>query len=193
MKSLLFLFFTSFCSILFGQKIINTDQSASKTIYDNLSITFETGSQIVASNQSLFHAYIDNVYSNDPLRFEYDLSGNQIKRYINITISSAKTTINGDTIYDEVEIVQESPQIIETVFQVYPNPTPGPLNIKWNTKEGVQDIQLYDLTGKEIKNYQVNRLTNTIELNISQVPSGVYVLRFITTSGEIISKKVIKK
>lgn len=193
MKSLLFLFFTSFCSILFGQKIINTNQSASKTIYDNLSITFETGSQIVASNQSLFHAYIDNVYSNDPLRFEYDLSGNQIKRYINITISSAKTTINGDTIYDEVEIVQESPQIIETVFQVYPNPTPGPLNIKWNTKEGIQDIQLYDLTGKEIKNYQVNRLTNTIELNISQVPSGVYVLRFITTSGEIISKKVIKK
>lgn len=193
MKSLFFLFSTFFCSILFGQKVISTSQNASKTIYDNSSITFEPGSQIIATNQSLFHAYIDKVYSKDPLNFEYDLSGNQIKRYLSVTVSSSKSIANGNQTFDKVEIVEESPKVMETVFQVYPNPTPGPLNIKWNTKEGVQDIQLYDLTGKEVKNYQVNKLSNNIEVNISNVPAGVYVLRFITASGEVISKKIIKK
>ncbi|MGL5233775.1 MAG: T9SS type A sorting domain-containing protein [Empedobacter falsenii] len=180
-------------NLLFGQKTITGTQSPSAIIYDEQSITFTNGTHIKATSQSKFHAYIDKVYSKDPLNFEYDLSGNQIKRYFNISIVSGKTSSANETTFDKVEIVQESIKEIETVFQVYPNPTPGPLNIKWNTEEGVQDIKLYDLTGKEVKNYQVNKLSNNIEINISNVPAGVYVLRFITSKGEIISKKIIKK
>lgn len=184
--------FILFSSIIFAQKTINSVQNASRTIYDETSITFEPGSQIVSSNQSTYFAYIDNIYAND-LNFEYDLSGNQIKRYLTLVISSGRPNSDNTTSYDIVEIVEELPESIETVFEVYPNPTPGPLNIKWNTQEEIKDIQLYDLTGKEIKNYQLNKLFNRIELNISNVPSGIYMLKFITEKGKIISKKIIKK
>ncbi|MGV0830271.1 T9SS type A sorting domain-containing protein [Empedobacter brevis] len=185
--------FMGICSITFAQKTINTNQDANQVIYDDLSISFEPGFQVIATNQSKFHAYIDKVYSNDPLNFDYDLSGNQIKRYVNITVSSFKSKSPEKISFDRIEIVQEVSDVVETVFQVYPNPTPGPLNIKWNTKEGIQDIQLYDLTGQEVKNYRVNKLSNTIEMDISAVSSGIYVLRFITIKGEVMSKKIIKK
>jgi len=181
------------CSITFAQKTINTNQNENQVIYDDLSISFEPGFQVIGTNQSKFHVYIDKVYSNDPLNFDYDLSGNQIKRYVNITILSSKSKSPEKISFDRIEIVQEVSEVIETIFQVYPNPTPGPLNIKWNTKEGVQDIQLYDLAGQEVKNYRVNKLSNSIEMDISDVSSGIYVLRFITIKGEVMSKKIIKK
>lgn len=192
------LFFIVFCTYSFAQKTVTGIQNPSKIIYDEQSITFTNGTHIKATSQSNFHAYIDKVYSKDPLNFNYDISGNQIKRYFNITIVSGKKSFNNDneTTFDKVEIIPESIKEIETVFQVhqvYPNPTPGPLNIKWNTEDGVQDIQLYDLTGKEIKNYQINKLSNNIEINISNTPPGIYILRFITTKGEVISRKIIKK
>lgn len=180
-------------NLLFGQKTITGVQNPSAIIYDEQSITFTNGTSIKATNQSKFHAYIDKVYSKNPLNFEYDLSGNQIKRYLTITISSGRLNTDNTTSYDKVEIIQETIKEIETVFYVYPNPTSGPLNIKWNTEGGIQDIQLYDLTGQEVKNYQVNKLSNNIEMNISNVAAGIYVLRFITSNGEVISKKIIKK
>ncbi|WP_291119215.1 T9SS type A sorting domain-containing protein [Empedobacter sp. UBA7248] len=195
MRKTLFFILTiiSFSSVL-AQKTITGNQNPSLIVYDEQSITFTNGTHIKATSQSKFHAYIDKVYTKDPLNFNYDISGNQIKRYLNITITSIpKTSSPNMTSFDKIEIVQESIKEIETIFQVYPNPTQGPLNIKWNTTEGVQDIQLYNLAGQEVKNYQVNKLSNNIEMNISNVPSGIYVLRFITTKGEVISRKIIKK
>jgi len=176
-----------------AQKTITGEQNPSLVIYDNQSITFTNGAHIKSTSQSNFHAYIDNVYSNNPLQFEYDPSGNQTRRYLNIMISSHKMSSAGTEIFDKVEIIEESSKVVENLFQIFPNPTSGPLNIKWNSTNGIQDIELYDLTGKQLKNYSINKSSNNIEINISNTPSGVYIIRFITTNGEVISRKIIKK
>lgn len=116
------------------------------------------------------------------LLFSYDESGNQIKRFFEIIVSVPR---------GNVQAVEDS--TIETIFQVVPNPTSGPFNIRWNSTEEIQDIELYDLASIQIKNYTVNRNLGNIEINISSVPAGIYILRFITTKGKVITKKIIKK
>lgn len=197
------LLFIIFCSSSFAQKTINTSQNADQNVSDVQSITFDNGAQIIASNQSNYFAFIDSnsdgvpdydvELTNNTLDFSYDIAGNQIKRLLNIVIVSGRSSSNSEeVIFDKIELI---PEVTETVFQVYPNPSNGPLNIKWNNpKDGVQSIELYDLTGSQVKNYTItNKNSSTVEMNISNVPSGLYILRFITTNGEVINKKIIKK
>lgn len=123
--------------------------------------------------------------TTEVLNFEYDSSGNQIKRSFKLTINSA--SIN--SISNEIELVSE---LNEKSFEVYPNPTPGPLTVRWYN-DGIQDIKLFDLTGREIKNYNFNKTETSIDLNISNLPKGIYIIHFKTTKGDIVSRKIIKK
>lgn len=123
--------------------------------------------------------------STNSLNFEYDSSGNHIKRYFKITINSARTSSD----FDEIELVSD---LNEKSFEVYPNPTPGPLTIRWY-KDSIQDIKLFDLVGTEIKNFNLNKTETSIDLNISNLPKGIYIIHFKTIKGDIVSRKIIKK
>lgn len=204
MKFLIFIIPIILCSIVLGQKVINTNQDPNQNIFANQSIIFEPGAQIIASNQSKLFAFIDANSDGVPdydveltsntLDFSYDVAGNQIKRLLNIVIVSARSSSNSEeVIFDKIELIPETTKT--TVFQVYPNPSNGPLNIRWNNiNDGVESIELYDLAGGQIKNYTItNRGSSTVEINISNVPTGIYIIRFKTNNGEIINKKIIKK
>lgn len=124
-------------------------------------------------------------YAQAKLNFEYDSAGNQIKRFFELKIVSARSS----SLFDEIEIVKEEE---ESIFETYPNPTPGPLTIRWY-KNNITDIKLFNLIGKELRNYKINKSETSIEINISNVPIGIYVIHFMTNQGEVISRKIIKK
>ncbi|RZJ78030.1 MAG: T9SS type A sorting domain-containing protein, partial [Chryseobacterium sp.] len=68
---------------------------------------------------------------------------------------------------------------------VYPNPTNGILNIK--THSDVENVTITNVVGQkiniEIKNNQIN---------MSELPDGVYIVELILKDGQKISKKIIK-
>jgi hypothetical protein len=76
---------------------------------------------------------------------------------------------------------------IETSKQIktaaYPNPTTGVINIETTANE---NVYLYDITGKLIKNITLNKGNNRIDL--TEYPSGNYLLK-----GNTVSTKIIKK
>ncbi len=72
-------------------------------------------------------------------------------------------------------------------IKIYPNPTSDFLYISLN--KGFSNIQVIDVAGKMIKNIQVND-SNNLEINVSNINSGIYFVKFIN-DNEIILKKII--
>ena len=74
-------------------------------------------------------------------------------------------------------------------FTVYPNPVNDVLKIKLD-KTGSYSINLLDLTGKAIAKCEL--IANSLEMNVSEIPSGIYFISMSNlTTGITETKKVI--
>jgi polyvinyl alcohol dehydrogenase (cytochrome) len=71
---------------------------------------------------------------------------------------------------------------------VYPNPAKDKVTIVSNDKTVINDIQLFDLAGKLLKDYQIS--TQQYELNLASLVAGSYVIH-VTTSKQNVSKNII--
>lgn len=84
--------------------------------------------------------------------------------------------ISGTTTY--TTYVTDVPEASE-LFNVYPNPTSGPLFI--NLPVNQAQLRLFDNTGKVVKNMSYPASGN--QLNISELKQGLYILEIVTLSG----------
>ncbi|MXV37945.1 T9SS type A sorting domain-containing protein [Flavobacteriaceae bacterium Ap0902] len=111
------------------------------------------------------------LYNIDELRFVHD--------------NYSGTAYFDDISYDYSKLNVD--EMNSTEFNIYPNPVVDQLFLG-NLKEDVEEMKVYDLTGKIVLN--LNILNNTID--VSALADGVYVLQLKTSNG-IKSKKFIKK
>jgi type 1 fimbria pilin len=81
-----------------------------------------------------------------------------------------------------------------TTFSVFPNPASDVLTINSNSNSQNVNIQLIDITGKQLYAKTLN-MSNTAErVNISALEQGVYLLSINDMdSGKIITKRIVKK
>lgn len=84
----------------------------------------------------------------------------------------------------EAETLLSSKGFASSDFSVYPNPAASHVVI--DTNETIEQITIFDMTGKMVLN------TKNKHLNISHFNTGVYQVRIKTTTG-IAFKKLIKK
>ena len=71
-------------------------------------------------------------------------------------------------------------------FKIYPNPTNDLININSNNNHSFTSVKVYDLSGKMLIESSDNKIS------VSNLSSGVYLLRIMTESGEL-TKKFIKE
>lgn len=76
----------------------------------------------------------------------------------------------------------------ENKFNIFPNPTNDDKTIHWNSTE-METIECYDLNGKKLKVYKIEKNQQTIEFN--QFTRGLYSLIITLKNGEIIREKLI--
>ena len=76
------------------------------------------------------------------------------------------------------------------VDEVYPNPTDS--KIKINLKQGVniKDLYFIDLNGKKLVPKEYLRNKNTLEINVSNLVIGIYILQ-VESDREINKVKII--
>jgi len=79
-------------------------------------------------------------------------------------------------------------------FIVYPNPSEKELIIKSDLIKGENDVQVFDITGKEVlyfPNCNFNQDSKEIKINISTLVPGIYFFR-VKNENSSISGKIIK-
>ena len=85
--------------------------------------------------------------------------------------------------FDDVEENTDSP------LSIYPNPTREKLII---SGDGIQTVKLFDETGKLILANEYDGAEN-VEINMSSLGLGVYLISVRMKNGETINKSVVKK
>lgn len=74
-------------------------------------------------------------------------------------------------------------------FKIYPNPSKDIINISLDVTEKVETIQIYNLQGRLVKEWNTQEIEETsFQLDLSKLNSGMYMLRINDTHIEKITK-----
>ena len=71
------------------------------------------------------------------------------------------------------------------VVVVYPNPVVDNVYVVGD----VASCEIYDLVGKCVKSVS----KNMEEIRVSDLQSGIYMMRFLTKNGNVVTKKIVKQ
>lgn len=121
-------------------------------------------------------------------QYSYDESGNREQRiYIGTTLKSA--SIENSSAFNEEKPITENFGFGE--IKIYPNPTKGNLIVEIPDFEAEKiSILVFNLQGKEIM-YKTGAPNSRNQVNLSNLPSGMYVLK-IVAGQEFSDWKIIK-
>jgi len=120
--------------------------------------------------------------------------------YIGFAVYKSKQSYSGTLIkYDNIKLsaVPNRPTFanvnewISSKFNVYPNPATNVVNITNSENVLVNQITIYDVTGKQLSTQNYNNETQ-LQLNVENLASGIYMLHLETNQG-IAVKKLVKK
>jgi Flp pilus assembly pilin Flp len=94
-------------------------------------------------------------------------------------------------VYGAGSLLTISQPISLNEISIYPNPTSGKLTIE-NGQLIIKNIEITDITGKTIINYQLSIDNYQFEIDLSGLNNGIYFIS-IQTDNEIFTSKIIKK
>jgi hypothetical protein len=72
-------------------------------------------------------------------------------------------------------------------LEPYPNPATTEIKIPYNLPEGSTQgiLTVYDMNGKIVKTYNVDRTFDFVNVDVGEFPKGTYIMR-LTTGGDLI-------
>lgn len=83
-------------------------------------------------------------------------------------------------------------ELIRSLFNIYPNPANDNITIKTNKSENILKINIFSADGKSVM--QVDNLNNiSANINISNLPSGTYLIKLSTESNFSFERLVVTK
>jgi hypothetical protein len=83
-------------------------------------------------------------------------------------------------------------EAVSSEITVYPNPANDVLNLTFPTKAGINQVTVNDMLGKVLLTKTVDSNVQEYSLDISSIPTGLYLVCF-KSSDDIWVKKVLKK
>jgi hypothetical protein len=74
---------------------------------------------------------------------------------------------------------------------LYPNPANSNINVSLlNSSEAINSVQIHNLLGKNIKEV-INSSSNDVNIDVSDLSKGIYLVQITTQSDLKITKKLI--
>jgi hypothetical protein len=74
---------------------------------------------------------------------------------------------------------------------LYPNPASNELNLVYDAASDIKNVAVYNIIGKVMAVYKVNG--NSANLNLDNVPSGIYFVRLYNGSGNVVVTRKFTK
>ena len=72
----------------------------------------------------------------------------------------------------------------KTRLGLHPNPSKNVVNISELEAESCGEIMIFDMTGRLMKHF-----TNDVNLDVSDLPNGLYMMRVVTEEGKRYTEK----
>ncbi len=95
-------------------------------------------------------------------------------------------------IYDFNSAVENIP-VEKQEFDIYPNPAISVINLHSALFiQQASDVEIYDLNGRQLFEKHILKGTESIELDVSHLPSGVYGCKLSTENNSVTKKLIIK-
>jgi hypothetical protein len=89
---------------------------------------------------------------------------------------------------EEAQVEEE--YISETGILLYPNPANDVLNLEWeNPLESAHTIQILDINGRLLQQKEAATANSYLQLNTTNIPVGLYILRISDNAGNILANK----
>ncbi len=132
---------------------------------------FEQVAFVAANNQA---QYSLNIY-------RYHIGNNRFR--------IRQIDFDGKYTYSQVAIVKV-PEI-ETIMNVYPIPAKDFLLLKWEGATSSCELSLFDMSGRKVLTNSKMQDTPVLKWDISQIPTGMYILQAVYPSGKTSCQKVL--
>ncbi len=165
--------------------ILNRSIDSPKSLFINIP-SFKYGSK-VRFQQLTSNSYYDRNSADEPFKiipyeFYEPLDSTLILPKHSYTIISIPLTY-----------IHPNTDLIDTLdsqeIEIYPNPTSSIINIKSKILFS-SNLEVWDLYGNIVKSIQLNK-SERIKLNLSDIPQGIYILKF-KANAKYHYKKIIK-
>ena len=123
------------------------------------------------------------------LHITYESGGSSLVKRPNPDISQVAKGTNKKII----EADTSSSTVKENSLHLFPNPVKSQLNIHYQSADGqIAFMELFDPTGRRVrvKTLQTKKGLNKVQMNLSEMPTGMYFFR-VMESGKYLTEKVI--
>lgn len=203
-----YLFHTSFDQMAVVGKDLGKNIKLDKNSINVAKIPFNTWiTLIVYLDYNNKKAYFETPYFNTIAVGDFlktSTSTNLIEDFKPTTLAFIFTTNSTTTVdnnkYDNIKItalksvppyVLSAENFLANKFNLYPNPATNVVNITNAENMLVQQVIIYDITGKQLS-MQIFNNQAEIQLNVENLVSGTYMLHLQTNDGTVV-KKLVKK
>ncbi|RZJ33853.1 MAG: T9SS type A sorting domain-containing protein [Flavobacterium sp.] len=128
---------------------------------------------------------------------DWELKTFPLNAYSNQTIRIGIRGISSDIymlMVDDFKVTSSNlsvNQALANKFSVYPNPANNVVTISSADAIGVNNISITDLNGRVVKNVKVTDAPQSIEVNVSDLSSGMYMMNISSAEGTAV-KKIVK-
>tara|TARA_R110002111_G_scaffold25789_1_gene56233 strand:+ start:1043 stop:1912 length:870 start_codon:yes stop_codon:yes gene_type:complete len=150
---------------------------------NNVITTNDTGLSQIFEN---FNVREYNLYLDGPADTNYSLVCDCDAQLLKTELENYSAVVANTWNVNYVQLLSIN-EVQKTTVNIHPNPFKEKVNIEIN--KSIESIMLYSILGK-----QVYKSTSIIDFEsfTSNLKSGVYLLKLMTTEGESITKKLIK-
>lgn len=76
-------------------------------------------------------------------------------------------------------------------FKMSPNPSKGRVTITGDNISNLESIKVYNILGSLVKDNKINVIDNSLDLNLSSLNKGIYLVKLNTKNGETTTQKLI--
>ena len=111
-----------------------------------------------------------------------DPSGNTTYAASTVTLQPGEFRIFGN----QQATLSKDDNTIESSLRIYPNPATQSFSIS----KDVKDIAIYDITGKQVKQFARNATKNNSYF-VADLNTGIYFVRIINDDNKAMTKKLI--
>ncbi|KAB8155759.1 T9SS type A sorting domain-containing protein [Kordia sp. TARA_039_SRF] len=144
--------------------------------------------------------FLLSINENSSLFFAYDNAGSQKQRFYCRNASCITPTPpigRSNTAIDitDSEKIENLDEATVSNVQLYPNPTEGKLTIQSNgiNSKFSHSINIYNVQGSLVKQTYLDKETTLLEVDISEMPTGIYFIHLHFSNGNAVTRKIIKK